>query len=139
MSSPSISSVNVITLELMHSSGFGTNMIFTPLAADMSVVVDALDREQSGIFGDAGAYAQAYGLFDGALAAGTVFGPAFAGLMYHKIGWAAAAGALAVVCVTGTLPVVRIPSYENSVEAGLIVWQISYTGGLTKERPEVDE
>lgn len=95
-------------LQLTPSSGFGTNMIFTPLAADMSIVVDALDREESGVFGDAGAYAQAYGLFDGALAAGTVFGPAFAGLMYQQTGWAAAVGTLAAVCVTGTLPVVRI-------------------------------
>lgn len=101
-----------LLFKLTHPSGFGTNMIFTPLAADMSVVVDTLDRETSGIFGDAGADAQAYGLFNGALAVGTLFGPAFAGLMYEKMGWVGAVGSLAAVCVTGMLPVVRSPPHE---------------------------
>ena len=87
--------------------------MLAPLAADMFAVVEALGKDNEGLFGPAGAYAQAYGLFDTALACGTMFGPAFAGLVYERAGWKVAVLALAGFCGSGVVPVVSFAvSYD---------------------------
>ena len=88
-------------------TGIGTTLMLAPLAADMFAIVEQLGKDNKGLFGPAGAYAQAYGLFDTALACGTMFGPAFVGFMYGKVGWKVAVLGLAVFCVSGCVPVVR--------------------------------
>jgi MFS family permease len=82
-------------------------MILSPLAADMFDVVEQMGKDNEGLFGPAGAYAQAYGLFEAAIALGTMFGPTYAGLMYEKAGWQPVVWALAVFCASGSIPVVR--------------------------------
>ena len=81
-------------------------MILSPLAADMFGVVEQMGRDNESLFGPAGAYAQAYGLFNTAMALGIMFGPAYAGLVYEKAGWQAAAWALAAFCASGSIPIV---------------------------------
>ena len=82
-------------------------MILSPLAADMYDNVFQMGEEHSLLFGPGGAFATAYGLFSAALALGTMFGPAFAGLLYDKEGWQVAMWAMAAFCASGAVPVVR--------------------------------
>ena len=81
-------------------------MLYAPLSADMSEEVDIISEQNPHLFKDGGAYAQAYSLFDSAIALGTIVGPAWAGMMYHLTTWAWMAGTLAVICASGALPVV---------------------------------
>lgn len=83
-------------------------MILSPLATDMFSVVEKMGKDNEGLFGPAGAYAQAYGLFDIALAFGSIFGPTYAGVVYEKAGWRVAVWALAAFCASGSIPVVRV-------------------------------
>ncbi len=85
--------------------GFGTALMLSPLAADISLAAEQLEKEHPGIFGPNGPDSQAYGLFNSAHAAGLMLGPAFAGAVYDKAGWNVAVWALAGLCASG-IPVV---------------------------------
>lgn len=101
-----------------YSLGIGATAILTPLAADMSHVVEAMSTENENLFGQNGAYAQAYGLFDLALAFGQMLGPTFAGFVYEKWGWRTAACSLAAFSASGVIPIVNIPFLERSSRRG---------------------
>lgn len=85
--------------------GCGTALMLSPLAADISLAAEQLEKEHKGIFGPDGPDSQAYGLFNSAHAAGLIIGPAFAGAIYDKAGWSVAIWALAGLCASG-IPVV---------------------------------
>ena len=85
--------------------GFGAALIFTPLAADISLAAEQLEKENEGIFGPNGPDSQAYGLFNSAHAAGLVLGPAYAGAVYDTAGWNMAVWAVAGIIASG-IPVV---------------------------------
>ncbi|KAF7502126.1 hypothetical protein GJ744_006997 [Endocarpon pusillum] len=91
---------------LLALTGLGLTTILSPLAADMFGVVVQMGKDNEGLFGRAGAYAQAYGLFDTALALGTIFGPTYAGLLYEKAGWRPAVWGLAAFCASGSIPII---------------------------------
>ena len=99
----------VLLCTLLAVVGIGNSMVYAPLAADMSAEIDAITLEEPELFKTGGAYAQAFGLFDGAIALGTVVGPVWAGFIYHETSWAVMAGTLALICASGTVPVVCIP------------------------------
>ncbi|KAL9613687.1 MAG: hypothetical protein Q9167_001764 [Letrouitia subvulpina] len=101
-----------------YVSRIGTTAILTPLAADMFHVVEAMSTEHETLFGQNGAYAQAYGLFDLALALGQMLGPIFGGFVYEKWGWATAAWSLAAFSASGVIPIVKIPFLERSSHGG---------------------
>ena len=82
-------------------------MMLSPLAADMHDNVFQMAEEHYLLFGPGGAFATAFGLFNTALALGTMFGPAFAGLLYDREGWQVAMWAIAAFCASGAVPVVR--------------------------------
>lgn len=84
----------------------GLNLLLAPLASEMDFVVQELNEENPALLGSAGAYAQAYSMFNGGLAAGMLAGPPWAGFIYSKTNWATMNGTLAVICVLGTVPVV---------------------------------
>lgn len=94
--------------------GIGTALMLSPLAADISLAAEQLEKEHEGIFGPNGPDSQAYGLFNSAHAAGLVLGPAFAGAVYDKAGWNVAVWALAGLCASG-IPVVMIHDTKSSV------------------------
>ena len=81
--------------------------MLSPLAADMYDIVSQMGEEHHLLFGPGGAFAKAYGLFNTALALGTMVGPALAGLLYATEGWNVAVWAMAAVCASGVVPVVR--------------------------------
>lgn len=82
-------------------------MMLAPLAADMYDIVSRMGEEHHFLFGPGGAFAQAYGLLNTAIALGTMVGPAFAGLIYDKEGWNVAVWAMAALCASGIVPIVR--------------------------------
>ena len=79
-------------------------LIVSPLAADLSVVVEEKEKENPGIFGPGGAYAQAFALFNCSMAAATLFGPVFAGALMDRFGWKVMSLALGIFAVSGAIP-----------------------------------
>ncbi|RDW93830.1 MFS transporter [Aspergillus mulundensis] len=69
--------------------GTAMTMIMTPVLADISVVVDALEEERPGRFGPRGAQAQGYGLFELFYSGGTLVGPLLAGWLRNDFSWGA--------------------------------------------------
>ena len=73
----------------------------------MSHEVVNLTNKHPDVFGEAGAYAQAYCFFCSALGAATVVGPLWAGLFYDELGWLATSISMAGLTVLGGIPVIR--------------------------------
>lgn len=69
----------------------GTSFAFTgsPLRVEAARVVAAIERDIPGSFGPDGAYTQAFGLINAAMAAGSMLGPLYAGYMRVWLGWKA--------------------------------------------------
>ena len=86
--------------------GIGLTCIFTPLAAEMFDAVTLVGKSNQRIFGPAGAYARAYGLFNAVQGLGTILGPVLAGLLYAKAGWTITVLVLAAFCVSGAILIV---------------------------------
>jgi len=76
----------------------------TPLMAEITYVVEAKEKKQPGIFGKKGAYAQAYGLFVGAFAAGSMIGPLWGGFVNQYAGWGTMTWTLGLFSATGAVP-----------------------------------
>ncbi|KAL8950439.1 MAG: hypothetical protein Q9222_003533 [Ikaeria aurantiellina] len=68
------------------------------------------------LLGPGGAFAKAYGLLNTAVALGTMFGPAFAGLLYEREGWDVVVWAMAALCASGIIPVVR-PTFPCGIKS----------------------
>ncbi len=71
---------------LLFLIGISLNMILTPVFSEASYVVDDLVATQPGVFGEKGAYAQAFRLMNVAYAAGSVVGPLMGGFLVERIG-----------------------------------------------------
>lgn len=67
--------------------------------------VERLAQEHREVFGEKGAFAQAYSLFDAALGVATVVGPGWSGAFYSGTNWQITAGTLAALCALGGVPV----------------------------------
>jgi MFS family permease len=74
--------------------------------AEITYVVEAKEREKPGRFGATGAYAQAYGLFIAAFAAGTLIGPVWSGYVEVSAGWGTMTWSLALFSLFGAIPCV---------------------------------
>lgn len=81
--------------------------MLAPLAADMFYEVELLAEKHAGTFGRAGAYAQAYSLFDAALGFATVVGPGWTGFIYEETNWQITSATLALFCALGSVQVFR--------------------------------
>lgn len=95
----------VLLCVLLVLAGLSLTLIISPLAADLSFAVDQKELDSPGCFGDAGAYAQAYALFNCSMAAATVVGPLLAGGLNHSFGAGGVSLALAAWCVLAAVPV----------------------------------
>ncbi|KAF2222605.1 major facilitator superfamily domain-containing protein [Elsinoe ampelina] len=88
----------VLLCALLALLGVALNLVLTPLMAEITYSVEATVRKRPrGFFGDKGAYAQAYGLFNMAFAAGSMIGPLVGGLVVESKGWGAATLVLGVL------------------------------------------
>lgn len=74
----------------------------------MSAAIDSISQAQPQLFTSTGAYAQAFSLFDAAIALGTIVGPVWAGFVYHLGSWWIMSLTLAVICASGAVPVVSV-------------------------------
>ncbi len=73
---------------LFFSIGVALALTLVPLRVDASAAVGAIEEKRPGVFGPRGAYARAFGLLDGMVAAGGMVGPLAAGYVRIRIGWA---------------------------------------------------
>ncbi|KAF7197772.1 putative MFS-type transporter C18.02 [Pseudocercospora fuligena] len=95
----------VLLCALLALVGLGLTLALTPIMAEISYAVDAkAKRHPPGFFGKNGAYAQAYGLFNMAWAAGAMIGPLLAGLVQESHGWPTATLILGCVSIFTALP-----------------------------------
>jgi hypothetical protein len=65
----------VLLCALLILIGICVALCLSPLMAEFTYIVEAKERQRPGLFGAKGAYAQAYGLFNTAWAAGSIVGP----------------------------------------------------------------
>lgn len=105
----------VLFCALLSLIGVALTLAMPPLMAEITYVVEAKEKESPGRFGTTGAYAQAYGLFVTALAAGTLIGPVWAGYVRTDAGWGTMSWSLGLFGLSAAVPC------------------LVYTGGLITE------
>lgn len=106
----------VLFCALLALIGVSLTLVMPPLMAETTYVVEAKERERPGRYGKTGAYAQAYGLFIAAFAAGTLIGPIWSGYVEDTAGWKTMAWTLGLLSFAGAVPC------------------LVYTGGYIKDR-----
>ena len=95
----------VLLCALLFLIGTCIAVSMTPLVAEFTYIVVAKEKQRPGLFGASGAYAQAYGLFNAAWAAGCIVGPIWAGFVQARAGWATVTWTLGVFSAVSALPV----------------------------------
>ena len=93
--------------------GFSPILIVSPVAADLSAVVEEKELKNPGIFGSGGAYAQAFALFNCSRAAATLFGPVVAGTLVERYGWGVMTAAMGAFAFSGAIPSVSCFVFAN--------------------------
>lgn len=112
----------VLFAALLALIGLGLTLVMPPLMAEITYVVEAKEKQNPGRFGPTGAYAQAYGLFVAAFAAGTLIGPLWSGYINQAAGWGTMSWTLGLLSMAGAIPC------------------LIYTGGLiTKTNPKTGD
>ncbi|KAG6986698.1 hypothetical protein G7Y79_00073g097970 [Physcia stellaris] len=101
---------------LLTIVGIGNSAVYAPLGADMSATIDSITEANPHLFTTGGAYAQAFSLFDAAIALGTIFGPVWAGFIYHVANWWVMSLTLAIICASGALPVMLYTGKPDAVQ-----------------------
>ncbi|KAF2246643.1 MFS transporter-like protein [Trematosphaeria pertusa] len=98
----------VLICVLLALVGLTLSLTFPPFMAEISAVVEAKERKMLANgepgYGKGGAYAQAYGLFNVAFAAGCVVGPLLAGFIAQEQGWATMAWVLGLLSAVTAVP-----------------------------------
>ncbi|MCJ1381932.1 hypothetical protein MMC17_005044 [Xylographa soralifera] len=96
----------VLLCALLALVGAGLATAMVPLMAEVTYVVEARERKAPGCFGDRGAYAQAYALFNVFFAAGTLIGPIWGGFVVGDAGWGVMTLTLGLLAAVTSVPVV---------------------------------
>ncbi|KAL8942034.1 MAG: hypothetical protein Q9216_001887 [Gyalolechia sp. 2 TL-2023] len=94
----------VILCVLLTLLGIALTIVLTPLLAEVTYILDEKEKHHPGLFGEKGAYAQAYGLFNCAFAGGMLVGPLWAGFVVEKTGWGTMCLTLGVLAVVSAIP-----------------------------------
>jgi MFS family permease len=94
----------VLLCALLALIGVSLTLVMPPLMAEITYVVEAKEKEKPGRFGSNGAYAQAYGLFVAAFAAGTLIGPLWSGYIETAAGWGTMSWTLGLLSFAGAVP-----------------------------------
>lgn len=74
--------------------------------AEIPRIVNTIQEEQPGIYGDKSAVTEAYMLLDAAFGAGTVLGPLLSELAFENLGWTGCTAMLGFLSVSAIVPVV---------------------------------
>lgn len=88
--------------------GFTLILIVSPVAADLSTVVEEKEKADPDAFGPGGAYAQAFALFNCSMAAATLFGPVVAGALVERYDWGVMTAAMGIFAFSGAIPAVSL-------------------------------
>ncbi len=94
----------VILCVLLALLGTALTIVMTPLLAEITYILNAKERHHPGLFGEKGAYAQAYGLFNCAFAGGMLVGPLWAGFVVEKSDWGIMSLSLGLLAVVSAVP-----------------------------------
>ena len=97
--------------------GTALALCLTPLRVEVARVVGRIEVKQPGCFGEKGAYARAFGLANGMVAAGGMVGPLVAGFLRSRIGWdgmAFSMGGIVAASAVGVLIVMEGRKPETS-------------------------
>lgn len=99
----------VLLCTLLTLIGVSLDLIFPPVMAEISSVVEAKERKahRAGLaspFGKGGAYAQAYALFNVAWSAGAMVGPFWAGFVNDSAGWGTVGWSLGLLSGLSAIP-----------------------------------
>jgi MFS family permease len=99
----------VLLCTLLALLGVCLNCVLAPIMAEVSYIVEAKEQRarRHGMpspFGQGGAYAQAYALFNTAFSAGAIAGPFWAGFVKESAGWATMAWSLALLSGVSAIP-----------------------------------
>ena len=78
---------SLLLCEGLFLFGRGAAMAMPAMMTEINKATEAVEAHHPGVFGDRGAYAQAYGLNNAAFAAGAIAGPLYAGYMREWVGW----------------------------------------------------
>ena len=79
-----------------------------PLASDLASVIEKITVEKPEIGGKAGAFGQAFSLFNCGISAGVLAGPSLAGFVYDTFGWKVMGWTLAILSASAVVPIVSI-------------------------------
>ncbi|KAL8721323.1 MAG: hypothetical protein Q9225_001983 [Loekoesia sp. 1 TL-2023] len=94
----------VILCVLLTFLGIALTILMTPLLAEITYHLNEKEKRHPGLFGERGAYAQAYGLFNCAFAGGMLVGPLWAGFVVEKAGWGIMCLTLGVLAAVSAIP-----------------------------------
>ncbi len=113
----------VLLCGLLALIGLGLTLAFTPLMAEIAYVVEAAEKARPGLFGGKGAYAQAYGLYNVAWAAGQLVGPIWSGYLELEAGWGTMAWSLGLLSGMTAVPTLLYmgASSNPSTESGEVL------------------
>ncbi|KAK9368905.1 major facilitator superfamily domain-containing protein [Lipomyces kononenkoae] len=93
----------ILLFALLTLLGVSGCMLMPSSMAEISTCVSAAERKKPGIFGKGGAYGLAFGLFNLAYSAGSVFGPLF---VTGTKEWGTATWALGLICFVSAIPAI---------------------------------
>ncbi|OJD35373.1 mfs general substrate transporter [Diplodia corticola] len=91
---------------LLAGLGVALAAVMPCVMAEITLVVAEKERAVPGRFGKMGAYAQAYGLFNMAWAAGALVGPIWAGYVKERAGWGTMGWSLGLLAAVSAVPAV---------------------------------
>jgi hypothetical protein len=77
----------IMLLLLLFLLGVANLVGFPPLMAEITYCIVEKEKQHPGVFGEKGAYALAYALFNMAFAGGCLIGPIWGGFVKNKAGW----------------------------------------------------
>ena len=95
----------VLLCALLALLGAAFAFTLTSLMAEFSKVCDAKEKQDPGLFGHRSAYAQSYGIFNMAWAAGTLVGPLWAAAVQKEAGWKTFTWTLGLLNAVSAIPV----------------------------------
>jgi MFS family permease len=124
-------SQKVLLCALLALISVALNLSTPPLLVEITYVVEQKERDNPGLFGRKGAYAQAYGLFNVAWAGGCLVGPIWAGLVREHAGWGTMTWTFALLSFLTAVPV--------AVWTGGSIFDKRKSGGRKRTPPESEQ
>lgn len=95
----------VLLCALLFLLGLALGLTLTSLMSEFSKVCDAKEKQDPNLFGNRSAYAQSYGIFNMAWAAGMLVGPLWAGNLRKDVGWKTMTWTFGLVSGVSAIPI----------------------------------